>query len=383
MVLILAPIFLIGAASSYPVDAPVIADPPPNFQLFTPGGVDYEARMRVAETMGGKKLPWEIQVLRSGSWIVERRNAGTGMQANYSDLASGSSFDISIKADNSIGGMAIFRNPASGRGVDIRRIRTGDRKKIAGENCTVWRSKLGQERIAPIYMDCITADGVDLEARVGSSSGNMEFRSARAIKVIRRRVSAQEVRPPAKALDWANWRNKLGVLAKDPRNFEVRLESANSKSNGRKVYRIVRRFGGGRYQEDSTRRGLSVFLITPAMRVSYQEDIQGRAEHLEIWPNNNQISRDGAVSLNSRETIAGEHCTWFNTSPNVSDVSSSECRTADGIPLASRESSWGSQISDLRAVYVKRGKLMASDLSPPAKIFDWKRWLSPHLPLRD
>lgn len=369
----------LAVCEPYNAATTLVPDPPPGLQILTFGGVDYDARMLITE---GNKPSKELQVLRSGSWVVERPDSESGNDTTYSNLSSGTSFVVSQDSNSAYRLLSIFRQPPLGAGFDVHRERTGEIDTILGERCEIWRSRLGPNvRPAPVYTDCITSDGVDLEAKVGSQSG-FNFRTARAFNVVRRSVASREVEPPHNLLDWREWQTEPLPQFEKQRSFEVRLESIVPNDGAKPKQMLIRQMGQSRYSEDRTQGGdLAIDVQTPTRRLSYREDASGRPYRMTITPIG--PASDRSKSLDSNEHVAGEKCQWFDVTPGMMDANDSECRTSDGIPIIIRNTSRGSVETNLKAVFIQRGETVPTTLAPPGIIFAWDRWLSPHLPPRN
>ena len=364
---------LFGAApppiATSELDVEIVVNPPAHLRILTPISVDYDARMLVLQAGKERGTPFEVQILRAGSWTVERRRGASSTAEAYSDLLTGASFAVTRDARGRYLKLTARRGPAYERGNVLHREHTGRTMNILGETCEIWQSRNWVYEFEPTYEDCITKDGVDLYANISKMGGDASS-TAKALNVVRREIGPEEVRPPVNLMDWATWQPE--TPPKMEPNFEVRLESTLPGRGGRHDYLIIRQLGRDRYTERVGDDGFSAHLQGPSRTLWYHEDLEGRADHLEIGPGATVVKK--TKRLASNDHVAGEDCSWYADISRATDGGSSQCLTVDGVPIATLSVAISMITASYRATSIRRGIITPSNLIPAKRILNWDHW---------
>lgn len=302
--------------------------------------------------------------------IGSRREAEQPRDTHFSNLETGSSA--------SIGPNAITISRAKGAEPLYRRISTGERRRIAGESCTMWRAVPIKEHGVE-HRACVTDDGVVLyEAALYRDGSTMEERIA--LRVERRPVSKAEVLPPRLALSWPHWVHRLRNPITKGLNFEVRLTQSNTPAGH--VFEKYHRAAGGWESAESLSDGkaelvmmrhasgaLSLMASHDTLTISMRETVNASLPERDA-----PVRRIGRGS----DVVLGERCIWVEPLPVVHDAETVECRASDGLALITELRSWGS-LFRYEATSVTRGRTIVADVVPPAPLLSWANWGWPEL----
>lgn len=347
--------------------------------------VDHVVTMQAVKR-DGTVDPTSRTVWRSGSRHRTEAAYEKGTWTTYLDLAIPVRLSIGRDASGSLRTLDIRRASGAESAPTpkfYRRIRTGERDRLLGETCEVWRIV---ELEPPGHVGgldlrtCVTTDGIVLWHRlIGSDGTAYDWQIATSLQ--RRPLTADEVSPPRDVLDWASWERAAPPRAVVSGN---RAKSSNHEVLYRDTMRdwgatrSLRVFGSWRRETVMRTRGRSEESIgNGRLRMDYREDEDGRPLTLSLSiydapPAGEDDDPSGQRTPEPEEHILGETCRWSNRTPGV-DHPSYECRAVDGVPLARREMSRGA-INHQEATKVTRNRTTLADVTPPARIFDWAAW---------
>jgi hypothetical protein len=208
--------------------------------------------------------------------------------------------------------------------------------------------------------------------------------SAQAVRVERRSVDAEEVRPPDDLLSLEQWFGATG-FARDPApaeqmDFELVLArdgaptGAAMSVRSRYPWYHEDRYDSGQLRHLSIRR-----KDRPTTLDVY---VGGRApDRLTMvnGPFDEQTQVPDLVPVplpEPPETLLGEPCIWMDRSPGMMDAGRHECRTRDGIPLRIKFWSRG-WYEGYSATRLSRRPIEFAEVMPPPELLDRSRWRLP------
>lgn len=365
---------LVGCGQApLPSSRPVVRTPP-EAHMAPPRATDHIATMVVSRGYGPPGEDRHL-VMRAGGWIREERTSQGRTVFVHSDLGSGVSINYARDSAGRIFYLQADRHPASDRYHVMRRVPTGRRGRALGERCEVWSTTRVGERPGEgvNWLSCETRDGVQLWTRAESLRSGSVLGSARATSVERRPLRREEVRPPAALLDLASWREGSVFPAAATPRYDVRFEAAGGGG-----VRILRRQGEWTYSErpglDGGRR---LDIRNDVAFFGYEEEVGGRPVRLNLQRRRDDQPVDeerwNLIDHRAPETMLGETCRWMVPANLPTDTTHNECRTADGVPLALEEGSWGTSTRYV-AVSATRAPLTATAFAPPPRSSDWAAW---------
>lgn len=356
-----------GAAQQSPAEiaaaaqTEIIRSAPPNAEFAPSRAVDHVAVMSVNPNSHRPSDIHRAIVARSGDWMRTDRGID-GRSVGYSNFATGVSIEIVRDEAGQVRELSASRHRAGDTVHVYARVRTGERDSHLGETCDIWRMT-AQREPSPVWLTCVTYDGVELWSRTLYSNGEI-MASAQAISVERRPVRAEEVRPPAEAFNWETWRASAPRTRRAP-NDEVRLALGRER-------RVIRRRDGWTYRGQPARYG-SLRHEGAGIELSYLigEDSRPLELSIERIPGDPRPPNPG-VSLERTDFVVGERCAWFDMMPETEDAGLSECRTRDGAILVVSEFTWATG-RRFTATSIRRNVVSAADMRPPLAAFAWLR----------
>ena len=348
-----------------------------------PSAVDHVATVAVDPGYGPEPRDQRYELTRSGTWLREVR----GGAISHHDFASGVS--IEYGAGNAPGnwGFSINRHASNEDHYRYRRTPTGERDRLLGEECFVWRfERVGATQGDLAYLSCETADGIQLWARTLSGQTGHVLASSRTLSVARRPVAAAEVLPPRGLLRWRSWRavarpaEPVAPPSNRPPDYEVRLEGGG---DGTQRAHIVRASRGWTYQESRWPHMRSLMIRSVAVAIDYREEADGRPLSLTVRPISAAERQSVLPPLPEGplpppvDRVIGEDCSWAEPPPGPAIVVTSgtnrRCITRDGLPLRIIYGHRG-PVTNLTATHIARRPLPMRALEPPRSAFSWSAW---------
>lgn len=358
--------------------------PDTGFYFASPVAADHEAV--VVWNEGGGQRERRQTIIRSGRWLREENSADGRSSIVHSDFAVGISISYALEAGR-YRSMLIRRYSSTDSYHRYRRLPTGVRERVLGEECEIWRTtRVGaREGEEPVLLSCDTADGIQLWSRAASTSGYV-IEQSRTISFRRRPVAAEEIRPPADLLRWPYWRDlpaegsPVAWPAHRPRNYELRLQGSGAGERER----VLRSHGDWTYTSRILSGSVRHFRIdNRIVAIGYEAEADGRAVSLAIHrlpPEQvaaDDLPRQVRVDPPESERVIGETCYWSQHGSSEGIVITSghhrECVTADGLPLRVI-SHHRVLLADLTATRLVRRRPRLSALMPPVEAFDWALW---------
>ena len=320
-----------------------------------------------------------LTVTRHGGWTrVDTTDAALATTTYY---ARNGEIEISLYRGDSRGiEAALFRR---GKDPDWETLirNTGERRIVLGETCTVWRETYKSLRrtdtIDVSRTSCVTDDGIELSYKLDSEVGLLS--EAEATRFERRKVTADEVRPPWETLTLGWWerRDAATSTATAAPDYEAVLRSTPGAAGD--LVLTTRRHHPWTYEDEvygNTRRKLIVANRDSGLYVEYWSPDAGRRESLKISRTRLALASAEPPLPEDKtkpDRILGETCVWSELFPGMMDAGRSDCRTPDGI-LLKQLMWWRGGQRDLRATHLSRRPLSLGDVMPPAEILDPKYW---------
>jgi hypothetical protein len=343
---------------------------------------DYVATMTIEQAWGKSTGPQTRIVTQHGGWVrVDEQQSTT-----YGNPAKQISIVIRSHPEASYSSVLIYREtPAS---LGIRGMsETGQTEMHAGEPCNVrevLRGDPGRLKNGPQWLSCLTADGIEIGAKVLGYKGSPQ-ELATLVRLERRPVAAEDVRPPADLLDVAQWlrfddQAAQGATAvEQPADYALHMHSDGAA-------RTVRRHGAWTYDERSCpdgRRYLVIWNDQTGQQLSFNTLKGGTFERLFmlqkhlpgeriILPNGRGLAGT-PKSTGKKDSVFGEPCAWFDMTPNMADASLHHCLTQDGIPLKIRTGGLGPS-EEFVADEVQRRDLKTEEILPPTDVLTRSNW---------
>jgi hypothetical protein len=304
-------------------------------------------------------------ITQSGPWLREDVIERGASSTSISNLESAMSYHFTRQSDGQFGSLSI-----SGKhGATLRTVeKTDETDQLLGETCTIWLFKADTitER------NCLTADRIMLWQSIVGRSGT-EISSAHALSITRRKIRLEEVEVPSDLLQLGSW-NGWSLEPAQGLNDEVLLQSAiTGMTPGKTESLIIRRLGLSVMTDRTSDRGRTRVFSRPGIHLTLNEKPDGSLDRLEVTRVPPTAASAGPfgkpVQLVPPKTltILGEPCSVFDMAPGVSDFGRTQCQTTDGLVLAEDTVGRASR-SLLTAVRITRGKLGATDVTPPADI---------------
>ncbi|WP_246707392.1 hypothetical protein [Mesorhizobium sp. NZP2077] len=343
---------------------------------------DYVATMTTEQAWGKSTGPQTRIVTQHGGWVrVDEQQATI-----YGNPAIETSIVIRPHPQASYSSVLIYREtPESSLGVRGTS-QTGQTELHAGETCTVRKLLRGDPdrmKNGPQWLSCLTADGIEIGAKVLGNSGSPQ-ELVTLVRLERRPVPAEDVRPPADLLDVAQWLHFDDQSAPGATDGEQSPDYAlHMHSEG--ATRTVRRHGGWTYDERSYadgRRYLVIWNDRTGQQLSFNTLKGGAFERLSmlqkylpgqrIYFPNGLGSAGTPKRTGKNSSVLGVPCAWFDMTPNMADGSLHHCLTQDGIPLKIRSGGWGSE--EFVADEIQRRDIKTEEFLPPADVLARSNW---------
>lgn len=342
---------------------------------------DYVATMTTERTWGKPAGPQTRIVTHHGGWV----RVDEPQTTMYGNPAKQTSIVIRPHPQASYSSVLIYRETAaSSLGVGGT-TQTGQTETYAGESCTVrelLRGDPDRMKNGPQWLSCLTGDGIEIGAKVLGRDGSPQ-ELVTLVRLERRPVSAEDVKPPADLLDVAQWLNFDDQSAQGATAVE-RLPDYILHMRSEGAARTLRRHGAWTYDERTYpdgRRYLAIWNDQTGQQLSFSAVAGGAFERLfmlqKYLPGGRIIlpfgPRGTPKSTGKQGSVLGEPCEWFDVAPNMADASLHYCLTRDGIPLKIRGGGWGSS-EEFVADEVQRRDLKPEEILPPPDVLTRSNW---------
>lgn len=328
--------------------------------VFAPGDTDFTVVLATQES--GPLRDIRQTVRRHGPWMRIDIHDGAVTRTTFIHRLSGLSVDVTD------GYLGLTRPNLSDRTTDYASAPTGRTLKIAGERCAEWDVYRGMESGKPTYrrLGCVTSDGIELSRRNISRSGSDVGYPATAVSISRAPVTSAEVQPSA-AYDPQAWAPK----APTEEGWQVFLSSEGGS-------RTIRARGDWRYTETRRPDG-SRNIISTLASAGFQAHASIGRDGIPVTAS--IVARPQAVMslgeqrlLMSGDTILGHACTWYDTTPGLSDAFNRECRMDEGPVLKMVEGGRGRPETTYVAISLADKPPTISEMMLPPALFDLAAW---------
>lgn len=353
-------------------------------QPFIPpsGAVDYVVTMTRP-----RGEPWQVYH-RRGSSRIDTRSYGRLDRTRFFTPEETTAADISWLTGGKVLSFQIRRGKEQFENSrwNHESFPTGERREIAGEACEVWNVARGPG--GPVdpgdktKLSCVTDDGIELWSQV---MGTRFSEPASAVKVERRPVDRDEVRPPRSFFSlqtwldaWPHWPSRKTP----PGDFETFLESGQTTGKpGVSGTRTVRHHHPWTMIDDRLRDGrrmLRVEHAATAMMIRFEGSTKTPYLSLRIERNTPDAQHGTPVpkALGRKETILGERCNWYEASDSWLQAAIPACRTPDGITLKASipTSTWSTK---LQAIRLQRRSVDPAEIISVLDVLDGRNWGGP------
>lgn len=352
---VLALSLLLGTTSAEPTPQAIIDynRPPPRF-----GDVPEETHFVRGD------------LVRIDQRVVPANTQITILRQRYTQPGQPFTFETTRSADGQLIGARIADDSLSAPPGKALRRSTGPIETHAGETCQPWdASQKTSDGTTFRQAGCTTVDGIELSRRQGS------INAISATNVRRTAVTADAVRLPFEALDTTLLvRREAGSDHRS--DYEVLLTDRHGATE------LQRRSGNWLYIEERVgqARIISVRNLKTGVGIRYSRSKNGQRRWWWSRPFAPTVrpaatSDKAGSAATKQETILGEKCSWRNAWPGVVvfDASKSDCRTADGILLASLRTNWGG-MTHFTATSLSRRTQPLSAITLPAELTDRAAW---------
>ncbi|MEH3041672.1 MAG: hypothetical protein PGN21_16655 [Sphingomonas paucimobilis] len=346
---------LLGTASAEPMPQAIIDydRPPPRF-----GNVPKETHF-----VRGDQVRIDQRFIPASTQI-------TFLRQRYTRTGQPFTVETTRSLDGKLVGARIADDPLFAPPAKALRHSTGPGETHVGETCRPWRvsRKMSQDRVFE-QSGCATDDGIELWRKQASSD------AIYATTVRRTAVAQDAVRVPFEALDTTLLvRREAGSDHRS--DYEVLLADRHGATE------VQRRSGNWLYVDERVGqvRIISVLNVKTGVEIRYSRSGNGQRQWSWSQPFAPTVrpaaKRNKAASAETQqETILDEKCRWQNAWPDiiVFDASKSDCRTADGILLASLRTNWGG-VKHFTATSLSRRTQPLSAITLPAELTDRAAW---------
>ncbi|WP_260687739.1 hypothetical protein [Rhizobium laguerreae] len=347
---------------------------------------DYTAKMVVRQTYGDGRDNWRVVKHHNGWTRVEET------QRDETHIWYGQFFRNIILSTGKKGGEEINRftiNQAdpSREYLGIKEVKqTDDVETIGGEECR-WRQIVRGPPPSPIWLTCLSSDGIEVATKVLFSQGNV-MSEARLTEIARGPVPEAEVMPPSQLFDARTWLKPLRNYPDRPPNatdFEAKLvarASENPSIDRTSEVRLLRHYPWWLRQRKG-RDGSIQFTVWNELEnqgISYSSSKGQRrieAARSPVDPKRPFMgigTSTGMENLGKQGQFLGENCTWYDLTPNMADASQKQCITSDGIPLKDDHWSGWSAVESFDTVAFTRRPVDIREMQPPREYLDPSAW---------
>jgi hypothetical protein len=312
-------------------------------------------------------------VRRHGDWARVDVSDLHGSQTHYVSLRDPVSVNFSRRPDGRYASIYIRLNntPYGENAPPVRP--TGERDSLLGETCAVWdiTARVGASYNESRRLSCVTDDGIELWHRYEGLGRSTYRHEMRAVSLSREPVPGDEVTPPSDLLDPARWPIEWPASGATP-SIDVLMD--NGRDDRFRIEKRIRRLGDIERTDEQT--GVQIEDRGRNAGIGFVRDADGRYQSFAVSEGRESAWGDPVPSpagQNPDVQIAGETCSWFHMTPNVSDYSRSACLTADGVPLAERINTRGGGHS-LQPRSVSRGQTGPQDFRLPEAVVNPANW---------
>lgn len=256
-----------------------------------------------------------------------------------------------------------------------------DEEAVAGEKCRwleLMRSTPQERKYGPIWMNCLTEDGIEVANKVLFSDKKL-MSDMRLTELKRMSVAEADVLPPKALFDAQFW---LKPFVSYPDHVVSAADFEAKQVGDRSEVRLLRHYPWywrERRGKDGTLQ-LTIWNTQENQGLYYSSTKTERRldlhrERLDPKRPWNQLDMaTGKVNLGRNDTYLGETCTWFDLMPNVADAGRSQCLTSDGIPLKDIHTSGWGRGESFETKSLTRRTVDMQEIRPKQEYLDPMHW---------
>ncbi|TAW02573.1 hypothetical protein ELI25_37200 [Rhizobium ruizarguesonis] len=348
---------------------------------------DYTAKLVVRETYGDGKDNWRV-VQHHNGWTHVEETQGDETHIWYGHFFQNVVLSTGKKDGEEIKRFNIRQVEPSYDYLGIKQVKeTNDVETVGGEECRWWEIVRKPPAERPIWMTCLTSDGIEVATKVLFSKGKL-MSEARLTEIKRGPVPEAEVLPPRQLFEATTWLKPLRPYPDHPPSavdFEARLvarASDNPSIDKTSEVRLLRHYPWWFRQSDGKDGSIRIDVWNELdnQGISYSSSkrerriVAGRSSLDPKRPFSEFSSQTGMENLGERGQFLGENCTWYDLTPNTADASQKQCITSDGIPLKDDHWSGWSAVESFDTVAFTRRPVDIGEMQPPREYLDPSAW---------
>ncbi len=342
---------------------------------------DYTAKLAVHDTLDGKDN-WRV-VQHHNGWTHVEETQGDETHIWYGHFFQNIVLSTGKKDGEEIKRFNIRQAEPSYDYLGIKQVKeTNDVETVGGEECR-WRQIVRAPPPSPIWMTCLTSDGIEVATKVLFSKAE-----ARLTEIKRGPVPEAEVLPPRQLFDASTWLKPLRTYPDHPpsaADFEAKLvarASDNPSIDKTSEVRLLRHYPWWFRQRDGKDGSIRVDIWNELENqgISYSSSkrerriVAGRSSLDPKRPFSQFSSQTGMENLGEQGQFLGENCTWYDLTPNTADASQKQCITSDGMPLKDDHWSGWSAVESFDTVAFTRRPVDVGEMQPPREYLDPTAW---------
>ncbi|MGM5056100.1 hypothetical protein ACD589_15635 [Rhizobium sp. 814_E9_N1_1] len=348
---------------------------------------DYTAKLVVRETYGDGKDNWRV-VQHHNGWTHVEETQGDEAHIWYGHFFQNVVLSTGKKDGEEINRFNIRQVEPSFDYLGIKQVKeTNDVETVGGEECRWWEIVRKPPAERPIWMTCLTSDGIEVATKVLFSKGKL-MSEARLTEIKRGPVPEADVLPPRQLFEATTWLKPLRTYPDHPPSavdFEARLvarASDNPSIDKTSEVRLLRHYPWWFRQSDGKDGSIRIEVWNELENqgISYSSSkrerriVAGRSS-LDPKRSFSQFSsQTGMENLGEQGQFLGENCTWYDLTPNTADANQKQCITSDGIPLKDDHWSGWSAVESFDTVAFTRRAVDITEMRPPREYLDPKAW---------
>lgn len=350
---------------------------------------DYTAKMVVRETYGDGKDNWRT-VKHHNGWTHVEETKGDETHIWYGHFFQNIILSTGKKEGEESKRFSIRQAEPSRDYLGIKEVKeTNDVETIGGEQCRWLEIVRGppQEAARPIWLTCLTGDGIEVATKVLFSKGEV-MTEARLTEIKRGPVPEADVQPPRRLFDAGTWLEPLRDYPDRPSNavdFEAKLvatASDNPMVDRTSEVRLLRHYPWWFRRRDGKDGSIQITVwnelenqgISYASSKGERRVVAAHSPKDPKRPHQGFHESTGMEKLGEQAEYLGEKCTWYDLMPNMADAGQKQCITSDGIPLKDNHwSGWGA-VESFDTVEVTRRAVDMTEMLPPKEYLDASAW---------
>lgn len=346
---------------------------------------DYTAKLVVRDTLDGKDN-WRV-VQHHNGWTHVEETQGDETHIWYGHFFQHIVLSTGKKDGDEIKRFNIRQAEPSFDYLGIKQVKeTNDVETVGGEECR-WRQIVRAPPPSPIWMTCLTSDGIEVATKVLFSKGEL-MSEALLTEIKRGPVPEADVLPPRQLFDASTWLKPLRTYPDHPPSavdFEARLvarASDNPSIDKTSEVRLLRHYPWWFRQSDGKDGSIRIDIWNELENqgISYSSSkrerriVAGRSSLDPKRPFSQFSSQTGMENLGEQGQFLGENCTWYDLTPNTADANQKQCITSDGIPLNDDHWSGWIAVESFDTVAFTRRPVDIGEMQPPREYLDPSAW---------